>query len=258
LTSSDYEILSHCFYGILSIAYIEDDHEIHNIIIQSEIITKALKIEFSKYQSLAWQMLRIIGSLSPGSITITQSLLDLKCLDFLYNNLCKNKKERKIVLEISWILSNIAAESIEQCKEVIEHNLFSSLINLLYDCHDIHIIKEITYLIGVCASFQSLKICTLLVNKETIKLLVHLLSAEQQKELFLNILKALLNILKTGECITIKQGQINLFKQNFEMCQGKTLLVCLRNHSDEEVSTLATSFWNEYYFEKDNSLEDEI
>ncbi|EFP02909.1 CRE-IMA-2 protein [Caenorhabditis remanei] len=96
---------------------------------ESGVLPHVLKF-FKEAENLVAPALRTLGNVATGNDSLTQSVIDLGCLEQLVP-LMEKTKSSSIMKECCWLISNIIAGTQKQIQAVLEANLLPLIINIL-------------------------------------------------------------------------------------------------------------------------------
>ena len=112
-------------------------------------------------EELLVYLFRLLGNICSGTVAQTQKLLDMKILDRLA--VFVGHQDSAVVKEVYWVLSNIAAGSLEQVETLEKHPMFlSSVCGILH--HDSRVKIEASFYLA-----NYLRIATPLMRKRLFK-----------------------------------------------------------------------------------------
>jgi hypothetical protein len=250
LCYQDFEIIHNSLWTLSYLVNISEDHMpgLQEIICQPEggFLEKIFKIDYiSKFVACRFPLIRILDTLSTGHPLITQKLLDHGVLDVLNGIIGQTYKKdmKRIILEITWIVSNIIASNALQCETVIMHPIFL-VLHANLSATDAKILKESSYIISTCTSYTNFSISQQLESKSTIQKLLSLVHGCVDVKTVENCIKSIIGIVESGEYMN---GE-NVFLQTFDHFQGKGIFEEIKNLHNQKIFQFAQGFLNKFYY----------
>ncbi|CAD8066995.1 unnamed protein product [Paramecium primaurelia] len=143
--TEDEEILNDACWGL---SYLSHEDSIMHIIIQEQITQKLVVLLQKENHSIVIPALRILGNILTGNEEQTNVVLNCGVLQ-VFQNLLQNKK-RTLRQEVCWSLSNIAAGSSGQVKQIIRDDQLLNSIFLLLNNETSNVIEQISFIFSNC------------------------------------------------------------------------------------------------------------
>jgi hypothetical protein len=204
----------------------------------------------------------VIGSVKSGQFATdeamtlsdhaTQALVDLDVatnLSFLMDN-----PDEYIRVETCWIISNIAAGTIDQCHAIIDAGTISKIINIINTEHDddssrrpyYNVFKEAVHTITNITCHERKDQIFYLVVKDIVELFCKLLTLHHKfTDVIINcLLYSIENILKTGKTDDVSFLH-NIIRRIFQ-CNGHIGISLLQQHTNSIVANKATQIVETY------------
>ncbi|KAK7337678.1 hypothetical protein VNO77_18263 [Canavalia gladiata] len=191
--------------------------------------------------------IRTLGNVVAGNDALAQLVIDNQVLPRLFRLLTQNRN--KIILkEVCWTISNITAGNRTQKQAFIEANLIFPLIHLL-DFGEFDIKKEAAWAISNATSAGSHEQIKILAIQGCIQPLCDLLGCPDPK-IVTCCLEGLENILFVGEAYKKTEG-VNIFAQMVHDCGGQEKIEFLQTHESTEIfersMMILERFWKAEY-----------
>lgn len=179
--------------------------------------------------SLLVPALRTLGNFVTGSEAQTQVAIDAGLLTALVPLLSHNRKN--VRKEVCWVLSNVAAGSSSQLKQLVEQkNMLAKVLQQMGSSIEWDVRKEAAWVISNVATSAPRDIIVRLVELGAVNHLCELLEVDDSKVILI-ALDAVEAILKVGEQI----GDGTAFMQLVTDCGGADTLERLQEHESPKV-----------------------
>ncbi|CAD8128509.1 unnamed protein product [Paramecium sonneborni] len=173
----DDELLIDAIWGL---SYLSEDDIYFNLFIQTGVILKLSQLLHQQKQTLIIPSLRILGNILTGNEEQTNQVLYTGILQ-IFDNLLKQNLNKKIRKEICWSLSNIAAGTPHQVKQIIKNDSLLKSIFRQLDSRIPEITKEIAFFLSNTAIYaESQDLDYLVLSYGFIQKLAMLLDSEDK------------------------------------------------------------------------------
>lgn len=222
------EVIIKCLCGILNITECEESLKGSLQLILDHHIPVAMTQIASRHISVLLVILRVLANMTCGAEEIIAQLIDLNILDYFFDVL-RTVSNRNAKREVFRAISNICTGPLIHCDMVISHPLFYVILASM--THECSYVRTEAHLIGtIITSNTDLKICTKIVEKGLIKVLVTVLRDEKDPNILILNLDALRFIFETGQT-----DEKNIFTQRFEEIDGYDAVEPLQTHANKDV-----------------------
>ncbi|CAD8087573.1 unnamed protein product [Paramecium sonneborni] len=231
IISEDEEILTDTCLGL---SYLSQDENLIDILIQQRIIEKLILLLNSDKQSLIIYSLRTLGNILTGSEEQTNIVINFGIIQ-AFEKLIKNKSQ-KIRREVCWSLSNIAAGTSYQVKQIIQNDsLLKSLFELLEQGLP-DIIEQIAYLMSNSVVYAELKdLDHLVMQYGFIQKMANLLN-EKEKKIIRVTLEGIYEILRRVQ----NDARFEQYKKLIVDSNIITIVKSLQNNRSKEIKENAS------------------
>lgn len=199
-------------------------------------------------------LLRTVGTIAMGTRVCTQTLIDCGALSALKPFL--NSPHTKIRKETCWVLSNIAAGSIDQVDALLHADLAPEIIRLLATDPDYRVRKEACWVIHNVTQrgLKKPSLVQCVVEYGVIQPLCEILQVRENKLISI-ALGALKNIIAVGEQKeNTDDKNVNQYALLVEEYGGMDLIYKLQQHENEEIYKQAYKLIDMYF----NAEEEEV
>lgn len=231
--------------GIIQVTYL----------LNSKLHEYVLPLLSNSSEALQTPIIRIAGNISTGDQACCQLILDYNCL-LVFKNILSYSHNERILREVCWTISNIAAGTQKQIQKIIDTNgLIDTLVNRIID-FPISAQKEGAWIITNIASEATAEQIQSIVRFGVIQMFSELLCIEDQN-LILIILEGLEYICNSGENIKQLTGLSNIYLQYLEEAGGLSMLYRISNYSNSILQDAANRFLEMFEID-DDGMEDEL
>ena len=157
-----------------------------------------------------------------------------------------NDKNKQIVREATWVISNITAGTKTQIEYVLKNgNIVNKLLSLTKD-NDFSIKMEAINALSFACSGSDFALCIVLINLNIFENFIELLGINNEPKFILTILEGIENIFQQGE-IMKQINQFNPFVKKFDDLGGVNQLNRLQKFKNEVIYTTTVRILEMYF-----------
>lgn len=252
IMNSKGEIFTNSLWALVHISNAEDKEYIKDLfnkfIFQNngELFIKILSLDFESSKMELILVIRIFANLlSLEDEEFLNNLLELNILAFFDKTLI-SEKNKKIKHEILLAISNLIKDSnISQIKQLLESNLYNSILGIAND-YDIKLKKDAIILIFTICNLSNFNLSTELVKRGTFRMVIELLENTSDHQIILYCLYSIDRIIATGEFLKSVLKD-NTIAKKFEACGGCDCLEKFQSNLNMDIYAKAMEILEKYF-----------
>jgi len=222
-----------------ALSYISDgDDNRIDAVMNAGVTPKLVEFLAREETSIVTPALRILGNFVSGNDRQTQAVIDANIMDYIVNLLASPKKN--IRKETCWLISNIAAGTVDQISYLMKKPQIISLIVDAITNDEWEVRKEASWVLSNIATGGRDDHVQGLIELKSIDALCSILSVSDSK-VILNVLDALQKMLEVGE----KSGKD--YTAMVDECDGLDKIESLQEHQNDDVYQKAVSIIERFF-----------